>query len=112
MSIHQLQTCIARPIRRQRVGSRVIAVEPILAILISAKLATQVIGALVIRILKVVFAIRAGLPNVKDGAGNGLAGEQVSNGAVHFADAAAGGRILDDRGTVVAKGSIRRPKGA
>jgi hypothetical protein len=31
---------------------------------------------------------------------------------VHFADAAAGGRILDDRGTVVAKGSIRRPKGA
>ena len=112
MPIHHLQKRIARPIGRQRVGSRVVAVEPVVAILIGAKLAAQVVGALVVRVLKVVFAVGAGLPNVKDGAGDGLAGQQVGDGAVHLADAAAGGGILDDGGAIVAEGSIGGPKGA
>lgn len=112
MPIHQLQQGIAGPIGGQRVGGGVVAVEPVLSILVGAELAAQVIGGLVVRVLEVVLAVGAGLPDVKDGVGDGLAGEEVGDGAVHEADLAAGGRVLDDGGAVVAEGSVGGPKGA
>ncbi len=112
MPVHELQQRIARPVGGQRVGGGVVAVEPVLAVLVGAKLAAQVVGGLVVRVLEVVLAVGAGLPDVEDGVGDGLAGEEVGDGAVHAADLAAGGRVLDDGGAVVAEGGVGGPEGA
>lgn len=112
MAIHQRQQLIGRTIGRQRVGSRVVAVEPVFAVLVGPELAAQVVGALVLGVLEVVFAVGAGLPDVEDGVGDGLAGEQVCDGAVHQGDAALGVGILDDGAAVLAEGGVGRPEGA
>ncbi len=110
--VHERQQVVARPVSRQRVGRRVVAVEPVLAVLVGAELATQVVGCLCLRVLEVVLAVGAGLPDVEDGPGDGLARQQVRDGAVHLADAAARRRVLDDGGAVFPEGSIGRPEGA
>lgn len=112
MPIHQRQQLIRRPVRGQRVRRRVIAVEPILAVVVGAELAAQVVGRLVLRVLEVVFAVGAGLPDVEDGAGDGLAGDEVGDGAVHEGDAAVGVGVLDDGRAVVAEGGVGGPEGA
>lgn len=89
-----------------------VAVEPILAVLVGLELAAQVVGRLVLRVLEVVLAVGAGLPDVEDGVGDGLAGQQVGDGAVHEGDAARGVGILDDGGAVVAEGGVGGPEGA
>lgn len=89
-----------------------VAVQRVLAVFIGAELAPEVVGGLVLGVLEVVAAVGAGLPDVEDGAGDGLAGEQVADGAVHLAHAAVGRRVLDDAGAVVAEGRVGRPEGA
>lgn len=112
MPVHQRQQLKRRPVRRQRVRRRVIAVEPVFPILVGAELAAQVVGRLVLRVLEIVLAVGAGLPDVEDGAGDGLAGEEIGDGAVHEGDAAVGVGVLDDGGAVVAEGGVGRPEGA
>lgn len=112
VAIHQRQQLVGRTIGRQGVGSRVVAVEPVFAVLVGPELAAQVVGALVLGVLEVVFAVGAGLPDVEDGVGDGLAGKQVCDGAVHQGDAALGVGVLDDGGAVLAEGGVGRPEGA
>lgn len=112
MAVHEVYKLEGRAIRGQRISRRVVAVEPKFAVLVGAELAAEVVGRLVVGVLKVVFAIGAGLPYVKDGAGDRSAGEEVGDGAVHSADAAAGIDVLDDGATVLAERSVWRPKGA
>lgn len=111
VAIHHRQQLVRRTVGRQRVGSWVVAVEPIFAVLVSLELAAQVVGGLVLRVLEVVFAVGAGLPDVEDGVGDGLAGQQVCDGAVHQGDAALGVGVLDDGGAIVTEGSVGRPEG-
>jgi hypothetical protein len=112
VAIHQCEQLVSRTIGRQRVGSGVVAVEPVFAILVSPEFAAQVVGALVLGVLEVVFAVGAGLPDVEDGVGDGLAGEKVCDGAVHQGDAALGVGVLDDGAAVLAEGGVGRPEGA
>lgn len=110
MTVHQRKQLMSRTIRGERISRRMVAVEPILAILIGSKLATQVIGSLVLRVLEVVFAIGASLPDVKDSAGDRLSGKKISNGAVHLAHSAVGIGVLDDGAAVLAERSVGRPE--
>lgn len=112
VAIHQRQQLVRRTIGGQRVGSGVVAVEPVFAVLVGLELAAQIVGGLVLRVLEVVFAVGAGLPDVEDGAGDGLAGQQVGDGAVHQGDAAFGVGVLDDGAAVLAEGGVGRPEGA
>lgn len=112
MTIHERNELVSRAIVRQRVCRGIIAVEPVPAVLVGCEFTAQVIGRLVLGVLEVVFAIGAGLPDVHDGAGDGLAGEEMGNGAVHFADTTLWIGILDDRAAVVAERGGRRPEGA
>lgn len=111
MAIHKLEQIVGGAVSGQRVGGRVVAVEPVLAVLIGTELAAEVVWRLVVWVLEVVLAVGRGLPDVEDSAGNGLAGEKVSDGAVHLADLAVRGRVLDDGGAVVAEGGVGRPEG-
>lgn len=112
MSVHQRQQLIRRPVCRQRIRRGMVAVEPVFAVLVGLELAAQVVGRLVLRVLEVVLAVGAGLPDVEDGVGDGLAGQQVGDGAVHEGDAARGVGVLDDGGAVVAEGGVGGPEGA
>lgn len=112
MAIHQSKKLMGWTVRGQRVSRRVIAVEPVIAIFIRSELATEVVGRLVLRVLEVIFAVGAGLPDVKDGSGDGLASDKVSDGAVHLAHSALGIGILNDGGAVVTERSVGRPEGS
>lgn len=112
MPIHQTQKSIRRPIRGQTVSRRMIAVEPVLAILIRPELAAKVVGSLVLGVLKVVFAIGASLPDIKDSTRNGLAGQEIGDSSVHLADTTGGVRIHDDAAAVLTERGVGRPEGA
>lgn len=89
------------------------AVEVVLALLVGTELATEVVGGLVLGILEVVLAVGARLPDVEDGAGDGLAGDDVADHTVHLGDAAVGGNaVLEDLAPELAERSIGRPEGA
>lgn len=111
MTVHETKQLVGRTIGGQRVGGRVVAVEPVLAVLVGSELATQVVGRLVLGVLEIVLAVGAGLPDVKDGVGDRLAGDQIADDTVHEADAAFGSRILDNGAAVVTEWCVRRPEG-
>lgn len=50
-----------------------VAVKPVLAVLVGAELAAQVVRRLVLGVLEVVLAVGRGLPDIEDGAGDRLA---------------------------------------
>lgn len=113
VAVHHLQELPRGAILRQAVGGGVQAVEPVLAILVGAELASQVVGGLVLRVLEVILAVGGGLPDVEDGAGDGLAGQKIGDCAVHLADAAGGCWGIDnDAAAEVAEGSVGGPEGA
>lgn len=112
MPVHELEQLVRRPISGQRVRRRVVAVEPVLPVLVGAELAAQVIGRLVVRVLEVVLPVGAGLPDIEDGVGDGLAGQQVGDGAVHQRHLAVLVGVLDDGIAVLAEGGVGRPEGA
>jgi len=110
VAVQQVEQLVARAVGGQAVGRRVVAVEVILAVLVGAELAAEVVVALILRVLEVVLAVGRGLPDVKDGARDALARRQVRDGAVHLGDAAARARVLDDGATQVAEGRVGRPE--
>ena len=112
VAVHHLQKLIRRAVRGQRVGRGVVAVEPVLAVLVGAELAAEVVGGLVIRVLEVVLAVGRRLPDVEDGVGDGLAGDQVADDTVHETDAAVGSRVLDDGASVLTERGIGGPEGS
>lgn len=112
VAVHHLEQLPARAVLGQAVGGRVQAVEPVFAVLVGTELASQVVGRLVLGVLEVVLSVGAGLPDVEDGAGDGLAGQEICDGAVHLADAAGGGGgVDDDAAAEVTEGRVGRPEG-
>src|SRR5690606_35382980 len=85
---------------------------PVLALVVGAELPAEIVGALVLRVLKVVLSVCRGLPDVEDGARNWLAGEEVGNSAVHQTDTPFRVRVLDDRGAELTEGGVGGPEGA
>jgi len=83
MSIQQLQQHTSRSIRRQRVRSRLQAIEIIISILVTLKLSTQIIWCLVLWILEIVFAIRRCLPDVYHRTRYSFSSYRISDFAVH-----------------------------
>ena len=51
------------------------------------------------------------MPDVKNGAGYGFAGEEVGDGAMHKADTTVGGWVLYDCVSVFTEGRVRGPEG-
>lgn len=111
MAVHHLQQLIGGTVGGQRVGRGVVAVEPVFAVLIGAEFAPQVVGGLIIRVLKVVLAVGRSLPDVEDGVGNRLPGDQVADDTVHQAHATVGSWVLDNGASIFAERSVWRPKG-
>lgn len=83
-----------------------VAVKVILAVSVGTELASQIIGCLVLRVLEVVAAVGRGLPDVEDGARDGLAREEVRYGAVHAHHAPVGHGVLDDGAAELAEGRV------
>ena len=83
MAIQQLQQHTSRSIRRQAVRRRLQAIKVVFAIRICSELAAQVIICLVFGVLEIVFAVRGRLPDIDDGIGNTLSGQQVGDFSVH-----------------------------
>lgn len=104
-------TFIRHTIRGKRIGRRLQTVEMIISILVRAELPPQVVGLLHVGLLEVVLAAGRGLPDVDDGVGDGLLGDEVGDAAVHQGDLAAV-RAAHDGVAVVAEGGVRRPEGA
>lgn len=77
MMVSQAHVCVfvfQHTIGGQRVGGRLVAVEPVLAILVCGELSPQVVWLLVLRVLEVVLSVGARLPDVDDSAGDALLG--------------------------------------
>jgi len=111
MPIHSLQQLPTRPILRQRIRRRPQTIQPILPILIRLKLSTQVVIALVLRVLEIVLPIAARLPHVEGHVGDGLLGYEVFDLAVHVGDGALM-CVLDDGVTELAPRGVGGPEGA
>ena len=111
MPIHSLQQLPTRPILRQRIRRRPQTIQPILPILIRLKLSTQVVIALVLRVLEIVLPIAARLPHVESHVGDGLLRDKVFDLAVHVGDGAFM-RVLDDGVAELAPRGIGGPEGA
>jgi hypothetical protein len=101
-----------RTICRERVRSWLVAVEPIPSLLVASELSAQVVGRLVVRVLEVVLAVCTRLPDVEDGAGDGLLGVEICDGAMHEGSLAVGSRVLDDGAAVLPEGRVGRPEGS
>jgi len=86
------------------------AVEPELAVLVGAELATKVVAGLVLRVEDVVLAVGAGLPHVEDGTGNALAGVNVPDNTMEEGEFAVLGHVLDYAATEFAEGSFGGPE--
>ena len=75
--VSQAHVCVfvfQHTIGGQRVGGRLVAVVPVLAVLVGGELAAEVVGLLVLLVLEVVLAVGTGLPDVDDSAGDALLG--------------------------------------
>lgn len=113
VAVHEGEELPRGAVAGEGVGGGVEAVEPVLALLVGAELATEVVGGLVLGVLEVVLAVGGGLPDVEDGAGDGLAGDDVADHTVHLGDAAVGGNaVLEDLTTELTEGSVGGPEGA
>lgn len=88
------------------------AVEPELALLVGAELATEVVASLVLRVVGVVLAVGAGLPHIKDGVGNALTSVDITDDTMEEGELTILGHVLDYTGTEVTEGSLRGPERA
>jgi hypothetical protein len=74
---------VQHTISRQRVGSWLVAVVPVLALFVGSKLSPQVVWLLVLGILEIVLSICARLPDVDDCVGDAFLGVEVHDYTVH-----------------------------
>lgn len=91
---------------------RLEAVEPELAVLVGAELASEIVAGLVLGIMRIVLAVGASLPHVEDRAGNALAGIDVDNDAVEEGELAVSGHVLYYTGAEIAEGGVGGPEGS
>lgn len=111
-AVHEVQQDTGGTVGGQRVSGRVVAVPPELALLVGPELAAKVVDRLVVRVLEIVLAVGRGLPDVENGAGNGLPVVHVTHDTVHVGDLANVMGVLDGAVAELAEGSVGRPEGA
>lgn len=107
----------AQQLRRRARGvngvlGRLEAVEREATVGVGAELAAQVVARLVLRVVRVVLAVGARLPHVKDDVGDAGARLDVADDAVEVGQLAVGRHVLDDAGAEGAEGRLGRPKGS
>lgn len=83
MSVKSLEESPGWSVLWKRVGSWAQAVKAVLSVLVGLELATKVVIRLVARILEIVFAVAARLPDVEGDIGNWLARGEISDDTVH-----------------------------
>lgn len=88
------------------------AVEPELALLVGAELASEVVGGLVLGVEDVVLAVGAGLPQIEHGVGDALAGLSIFDHTVEEGELAILGHVLDDAAAELTEWGVGRPEGA
>lgn len=110
-AVHEVEKDTGGAIGRQRVRSGVVAVPVEFSLLVRAELAAEVIVGLG-GVLEIVLAVGRGLPDVQDGADDGLAALHILDHTVHESNTAIGLRVLDDAVAESAEGSVGRPEGA
>jgi hypothetical protein len=111
MPIQQAQKRPGWSVRRQGICRGFEAIEVKIALRVGAELATKVVVGLVFRILEVVLAVAGSLPDVDDGASDGLLGHHITHRTVHERYLAVM-RILHDAAAKRAKRCIRGPERA
>lgn len=109
-AVHEVEEHTGGAVGGQGVRGGVVAVPPELALLVGAELAAQVVLGLV-GVLEVVLAVGGSLPDVEDGALDGLAGLHVPEDTVHEGDLAVRVGVLDDAVAELAEGSVGGPEG-
>ncbi len=112
VTVHHLQQLVRRAVCGQRVRRRVVAVQPVLAILIGTEFSPQVVWSLVLRVLEIVFPVGRSLPDIKYSARDGLAGHEITDDPVHEAHTSIRSGVLDDGCTVITERNIRGPEGS
>lgn len=83
----------------------------VIAICISPEFSSQIVIRLVFWVLEIVFSVRRCLPDVNDGVGDSLAGEEINDFAVHQGGLTIGVWVLDDRASGLAEWGVGRPEG-
>lgn len=106
MSIQQPQKHARRSISRQRIRRRLQNIKVVFAIRIRSELPTQVVISLVFWVLEIVFSVRGRLPDIDDGVGDSLAGEQVGDLTVHERGVAVGCGVLNDGAAELTEGCV------
>ena len=109
-AVHEVEENTGGAVGGQRVWGGVVAVPEELSLLVRGELSAEVVLALG-GVLEIVLAVGRGLPDVENGALDGLAGFHVLDNTVHVGDTAVGIRVLDDAVAESAEGSIGRPEG-
>jgi len=110
MSIQQLQEHTGWPISWQTVRRWLVHVEMIFAILITLELASQVVVALILWILKIIFAIRRCLPDIDDCTWDSFSCGHVCDLAMHECWLTVRIWVLNDRSPEISERSSRRPE--
>lgn len=113
VTVHEVEELEGWTVGGEGVGGGVQAVEPVLALLVGAELAAEVVVGLVLGVLEVVLAVGGRLPDVEDGVGDGLVRGHVPDHTVHERHLASGGNtILDDGAAELTEGSVGGPEGS
>ena len=112
MTVQKLQQNTSWSISWQRVSRWLQAVEPVLALLVGAELATEVVIGLVLWVLEIVLSVGGSLPEIKDSVWDWLLGLQVQDLTVHQSDLAVWSWVLDDGATELTERSAWRPEWA
>lgn len=108
-AVHEIEKNTGRPVGGQRVRSRMIAVPPEFALCVRNEFSAQVIFGL-LWILKVVFPVGGGLPDIQHGSLDGFACLHIRDHAVHISDFTVGIGILNSTISELAEGSAGRPE--
>lgn len=111
VAVQQLQQQPGGTVRGQRVRGRPQDVEVVVAVLVGAELAAQVVGLLVLGVLEVVLAVGRGLPDVDHDVRDRFLGDKVGDSAAHEGGLAVV-RAADDVVAVFAEGGVGRPERA
>jgi len=106
--VDSLEEFVGRTVRGERVGGGPKAVKPVLSLVVGLELAAEVVVC-EHRVLEIVLAVAAGLPEIKSHVGNRFVGDQIADDAVHVGDLPLV-IVLNDGVAELAPGSIGRPE--
>ena len=108
--VDSLEKFVGRTVRGERVGGGPKAVKPVLSLIVGLELAAEVVVC-EHRVLEIVLAVAAGLPEIKSHVGNRFVGDQIADDAVHVGDLPLV-IVLNDGVAELAPGGVGGPEGA